>query len=210
MLQHSKGSWTAQWYGQQSHVRNKQKMCAADRQVWARDLERKKKPPTLNALMSWMTVEIKSRMRATAPIRVSGSNRKQINHLQGNQNKDDQAWYKCCLCKNSKDWPDQCPTFAALSVDDRIAFAKANHLWFSCLKRAGRGHTMGSCRCKQQCTQPENGTRCSQHHHPQLHKSNTVKISAATLGNMKKAIFPVLGSANGLFKYGNVLLDSGA
>ena len=191
-----------------------QKMCADDRKVWARDLEREKKPPTLNALMSWMTVEMKSRMRATAPIRVSGSNRKQINHLQGNQNRDDQAWYKCWLCKNSKHWPDQCPKFAALSVDDRIATAKANHLCFSCLKRAGRGHTMDSCRRKQQCTQQENGTRCSQHHHPQLHKSNTVKISVATSGNMKEAILPVLsvniGSANGLFKCGNVLLESGA
>ena len=63
-----------------------QKMCADDRKVWARDLEREKKPPTLNALMCWMTVEMKS-----ASIRVSGSNRKQINHLQGNQNKDVQA-----------------------------------------------------------------------------------------------------------------------
>ena len=115
-----------------------QKMCADDRKVWARDLERKKKPPTLNTLMSRMTVEMKSRMRATAPIRVSGSNRKHINHLQGNQNKDDQAWYKCWLCKNSKHWPDQCPKFAALSVDDHIATARANHLCFSCLKRAGR------------------------------------------------------------------------
>ena len=110
-----------------------QKMCADDRKVWARDLEREKKPPTLNALMCWMTVEMKS-----ASIRVSGSNRKQINHLQGNQNKDDQAWYKCWLCKNSKHWPAQCPKFAALSVDDRIATARANHLCFSCLKRAGR------------------------------------------------------------------------
>ena len=145
-----------------------QKMCADDRKVWARDLEREKKHPTINALMSWMTVEMKSRMMFTAPIRVSGSNRKQINHLQGNQNKDDQAWYKCWLCKNSRHWPDQCPKLAALSVDDRIATARANHLCFSCLKRAGRGHTMDSCRRKQQCTQQENGTRCSQHHHPQL------------------------------------------
>ena len=105
-----------------------QKMCADDGKVWARDLEREKKPPTLSALMSWMTVEVKSRMQATAPIRASRSNRKQINHLQGNQNKDDQAWYKCWLCENSKHLPDQCPKLTALSVDDRIATAKANHL----------------------------------------------------------------------------------
>ena len=35
------------------------KMCPNDRKVWARDLERKKKPVTLHALMSWMTVEMK-------------------------------------------------------------------------------------------------------------------------------------------------------
>ena len=49
-----------------------QKMCADDRKVWARDLEKEKTSATLEALMNWMNVEMKSRtwrMRATAPIR---------------------------------------------------------------------------------------------------------------------------------------------
>lgn len=189
-----------------------QKMCADDRKVWARDLEKEKKPATLHALMTWMTVEMKSRMRATAPIRITGSNRRLVNHLKGNEN--DRVWHKCWMCKNSSHWPDQCPKFAALSVDDRIATAKANHICFSCLKRAGRGHTAESCRRNQQCPKHENGMRCSQHHHQLLHKSNTVKISVASVANTKEAILPVLsvniGSTDGLFKCGNVLLDSGA
>eukprot|EP00795_Rhopilema_esculentum_P016607 gene16607-biopygen5783 len=37
-----------------------QKMCADDRIIWARYLEQEKKVPTLQALMLWMTVEMKS------------------------------------------------------------------------------------------------------------------------------------------------------
>lgn len=189
-----------------------QKMCSDDRKVWARDLEREKKPATLEALMNWMNVEMKSRMRATAPIRVGSSGRRHVNHFTSDDGKP--VWYKCWLCKSSSHWPDQCPKFTALSIDDRIATAKANHLCFSCLKRAGRGHTVDNCRRKQKCAKLENGIRCPQHHHQLLHKSNTVKIGVATSVNTKEAILPVLsaniGSANGLFKCGNVLLDSGA
>lgn len=57
-----------------------QKMCADDRKVWARDLEKEKKPATLEALMNWMNVEMKSRMRATAPIRVGSSGKRPVYH----------------------------------------------------------------------------------------------------------------------------------
>ena len=189
-----------------------QKMCADDRKVWARDLEKEKKPATLEALMNWMNVEMKSRMRATAPIRVGLSGKRPVYHFKSDSDKP--VWHKCWLCKTSSHWPDQCPKFISLSVDDRIATAKANHLCFSCLKRAGRGHTMDNCKRKQQCTKLENGTRCQQHHHQLLHKSNPVRISVATTASPTEAIPPVLsaniGNANGLFKCGNVLLDSGA
>ena len=73
---------------------------------------------------------------------------------------------------------------------------------------------MDNCKRKQQCTKLENGTRCPRHHHQLLHKSNPVRISVATTASPTKAILPVLsaniGSGNGLFKCGNVLLDSGA
>ena len=147
-----------------------QKMCADDRKVWARDLEKEKKPATLEALMNWMNVEMKSRMRATAPIRVGTSGKRPVNHFRYDSDKS--VWHKCWLCKTSSHWPDQCPILISLIIDERIATAKANHLCFSCLKRAGRGHTMDNCKRKQQCAKMENGTRCPQQHHQLLHKSN--------------------------------------
>ena len=48
-----------------------QKMRADDRKVWSRHLEITKQPTTLNQLVTWMTVEMKSQMRATAPLRTS-------------------------------------------------------------------------------------------------------------------------------------------
>ena len=192
-----------------------QNMCSDDRKVWARDLEREKKPATPEASMNWMNVEMKSRMRATAPIRVGFSGRRHVNHFQSDGGRvDSTVWNKCWLCKTSAHWPDQYLKFSALRIDDRIATAKVNHLCFSCLKRAGKGHTTENCRRKQQCTKLENGMRFPQHHHHLLHKSNSVKISFATTASTKEAILPVLsaniGSADGLFKCGNVLLDSGA
>ena len=57
-----------------------QKMCMDDRKVWSRDLEKSNKPATLVGLMTWMTVEMKSRMRATAPLR-TGSSSHTIHHV---------------------------------------------------------------------------------------------------------------------------------
>ena len=51
-----------------------QKMCADDCKVWSRDLEREGKITTLEGLMEWLTVEMKSRTRATAPLRTCASN----------------------------------------------------------------------------------------------------------------------------------------
>jgi len=86
------------------------------------------------------------------------------------------------------------------SIDDRIATAKANHLSFSCLKRAGKGHTADNCKRKKQCTKLENGTSCPQQHHQLMPKSNSVKIGVATKASPGETILPVLcaniGSAN--------------
>ena len=43
-----------------------QKMCSSDRKVWARHIESEKKEATLENLMTWLTVEMKSRIRAVA------------------------------------------------------------------------------------------------------------------------------------------------
>ncbi|XP_022781652.1 uncharacterized protein LOC111322749 [Stylophora pistillata] len=73
---------------------------------------------------------------------------------------------------------------------------------------------MDNCKRKQQCAKMENGTRCPQQHHQLLHKSNSVRIGVATIVSPNEPILSVLsaniGSVNGLFKCGNVLLDSGA
>ena len=47
-----------------------QKMCVDDRKVWSRELQRDGKPASLKGLIDWMSIEMKSRMRATAPIRI--------------------------------------------------------------------------------------------------------------------------------------------
>ena len=42
-----------------------QRMCNDDRKVWARHLENSRQEATLAQLITWMTTEMKSRMRAT-------------------------------------------------------------------------------------------------------------------------------------------------
>ena len=92
-------------------------MCADDQKVWSRDLERERKPATLNSLITWMTSEMKSRMRATAPVRSGLTNRRKINHLHGEIEGGNKSRNKCWLCNNSSHWPDQCQKLAAMSVE---------------------------------------------------------------------------------------------
>jgi hypothetical protein len=102
------------------------KMCASDRKVWSRDLEREKQPATLYRLMSWMTVEMKSRMRAI--VRSGTINRRHVNLVGGRVDDERKDWHKCCQ------------KLAAMNYDERVKAAKANHVCFSCLKKAGREH----------------------------------------------------------------------
>ena len=57
-----------------------QKMSMDDRKVWSRDLEKSNQLATPLGLMTWMTAEMKSRIRATAPLR-TGSNNHTIHHV---------------------------------------------------------------------------------------------------------------------------------
>ncbi|XP_046862937.1 uncharacterized protein LOC124456562 [Xenia sp. Carnegie-2017] len=163
-----------------------QKMCPDDRKVWSRDLEREK-PATLKALMNWMTIEMKSRMRATAPVR-SVLALQELKSLAGPVSK-----------------------LAAMSVDERIKVAKDNHVCFSCLKKAGRDHRQANCNRRKQCTKYENGVQCTSSHHPLLHKTGA---TIASVTGLNDSILPVISAnicgSNGLYKRGNVLLDSGA
>ena len=105
-----------------------------DRMVWLRDLARDGKSATLNVLMEWMLVEMKSRMRATAPVR--STSQRHVNHLKAEGEMETrQNNHKCWLCKNPTHWPDQWPKFAALGNDERLKMAKENHVRFSCVRR---------------------------------------------------------------------------
>ena len=127
---------------------------------------------------------------------------------------DNPPRHKCWMCKTFAHWPNQCPTFAALSIEDRIKCAKANQVCFSFLKRAGREHRMNNCSRSRRCTKMENGIQCPHNHHHQLYRGSSVQISVAMAANSAEAVLPVLsaniGNANGIFKRGNAHLDSGS
>ena len=137
---------------------------------------------------------MKSRMRATAPLR-TGSSTRSVNHfLKDDGSKGNATWHKCWMCRNSAHWPDQCQKFAALSVDERLKMAKENHVCFGCLKRAGREHRMENCTRRQRCTKQENGKQCEHYHHPLLHKSNAIRLGVAAVAAGKGALLPVMSA----------------
>ncbi|XP_046856139.1 uncharacterized protein LOC124449243 [Xenia sp. Carnegie-2017] len=171
-----------------------QKMCTDDRKVWSSNLEKEQKLATLKALMNWMTIEMKLRVRATAPVRSGTSfTRRKVNHVNGTVTEESKNRFKCWLCKNSNHWPDQCQKLAAMSVDERIKVAKDNHVCFSCLKKAV-GITI-----KQIAAGESNAPSMKMEFsaHPVTIRWCTM-ISANICGS------------NGLNKRGNVLLNSGA
>ena len=191
-----------------------QKMCVDDRKVWSRELQRDGKPASLKGLIDRMLIEMKSRMRATAPIRTSG-NTCSINHLsKTDDRKNDGARHKCWFCKNSSHWPDQCEKIASLKPDNRLDVAKENHVCFSCLKRAGRDHKMSNCNRRRRCSVIENDKQCSFFHHPLLHESSKAKVGVALTRENQEALLPIISAsicgAKKLYKCGNVLFDSGA
>ena len=75
-----------------------QKMCSGDRKVWTRHIESEKKEATLEHLMTWLTVETKSRIRAVAPIRsnFAGANKSNVSHFAVAENKKG-SFFKCSL-----------------------------------------------------------------------------------------------------------------
>ena len=151
-----------------------QKMCSDDRKVWSRFLETTKCHATLEALMSWMTSEMKSRMRATAPLRSTkqSATHPYVNQISAIEEKRP-ANHKCWLCKMSTHWTDQCPKFRSMSPSDRLKAVKENHGCFSCLKRAGRDHNASNCSRRRQCSESFQGNQCKYFHHPLLHFADT-------------------------------------
>ena len=194
-----------------------QRMCTDDRKVWARHLENSAKEATLAQLIAWMNTEMKSRMRATAPLRSTGQpTRHPVGHF-GSDLKSPQTGLpqKCWLCHNSSHWTDQCQKFPALSPEMRIKAVKENHACFSCLKRAGRDHRSVNCSRRRQCPEKTNGSQCPYYHHPLLHGTIQPTVTTVTyVTNNQKALLPIvqvdiIGSGS-LHQRANALLDSGA
>ena len=192
-----------------------QKMCCDDLKVWSRFLETKKCHATLEALMSWITSEMKSRMRATAPLR--NSKHLKVNQISTFEEKGT-VNYKCWLCKTSTHCTDHCQKFTSVSTSDRFKAVKLNHGCFSCLKRAGRDHNVSNCSHRRQCSESFNGSQCKYFHHPLLHSANATNSATAltisSVAGTKQAILPIilveiLGSGSNK-RQGNLLLDSGA
>lgn len=59
-----------------------QKMLSDDRKVWSRFLQSTKGGAPLEILISWMTSDMKSRMRATAPLRNGYQPLENVGHLR--------------------------------------------------------------------------------------------------------------------------------
>jgi hypothetical protein len=188
-----------------------QKLHVNDRKIWSRYLETSRKDATLENLITWMTTEMKTRMRAIAPLR-SMQSRHPVGSFNANVSGNNP---KCWVCKSFNHFVDQCRTFAAMNAKERFQAVKDNHACYSCLKRAGRDHKSANCSRRRQCPEKVNGNQCKYFHHQLLHEASS--NPAATIGAFtaeKAAMLPivqanVLGS-NGLRKRGNVLLDSGA
>ena len=105
----------------------------------------------------------------------------------------------------------------SMSPSHRLKAVKENHGCFSCLKRAGRNHSVSNCSRRRQCSETFNGSQCKYFHHPLLHPANAMSpataLTISLVTTSKQPILPIvsveiLGSEN--VKQGNLLLDSGA
>ena len=188
-----------------------QKMSSDDRKVWARDLEREQKEATLENIMKWMTTEMKSRMRASAPLRNQGRTRWNVNHV----GHEEHERHKCWLCKTSTHWVDQCSKLEGMSPENRMKLIRENRACFSCLKKTSKNHKAATCSRRRQCTGKVNGQQCKSYHHPLLHDSSPPsQVEVASVDNGKESMLPVIQAEvlgqEGKRRKANILLDSGA
>ncbi|XP_077864774.1 uncharacterized protein LOC144350466 [Saccoglossus kowalevskii] len=191
------------------------KLTADDRKVWARKLQHNGEEASLEKLLSFLTDEMKTRMRATAPVRSSQSQGKvNLSQQQSSDSNDNStrqksvSWKKCWGCESNDHWPDQCTKIRAITVDERLKMARENHVCFSCLKRAGKNHTMRTCNRRKRCS-IEN---CQFFHHSLLHPvTGGSVVSVASKKN--DVALPIITARIGTREndvIGNIMLDSGA
>ena len=181
--------------------------------------EQRKGAATLAQLIAWKNTEMKSRMRATAPLRSTGQPTwHPVDHIGSDLNAPKVGLpHKCWICKNSSHWTDQCQKFASLSLENRIKVVKENHACFSRLKRAEREHRSANCSRRRQCPEKSNGSPCPYHHHPLSHGAiqSTVANVTSVINNQKELLIlpnvqmDIVGSGR-LLQRANALLDSGA
>ncbi|XP_033115373.1 uncharacterized protein LOC117115613 [Anneissia japonica] len=190
------------------------KLTVEDRKVYSRILQQKGEEASLVGLLSFLEVEMKTRIRATASVR-SSSTQSHAKVNIGNQrfspatnNQRSSSWKRCWGCDSIDHWPDQCTVIQGMNVTARTKKAKDVHACFSCLKKAGKDHNMRSCNRRRKCGRDN----CPQYHHILLHPSNNGNVAnvASEANNVTLPIIKVgLGSTDKNIA-GNVMLDSGA
>ena len=130
-----------------------QKLHVNDRKIWSRYLETSQKEATnliaWENLIAWMTTEMKTRMRAIAPLR-SMQSRHPVGSFNANVPGSN---FKCWVCKSSNHFVDQCRKFSSMNATERLQAVKDNHACYRCLKRAGRDHKSSNCSRRRQCPQ---------------------------------------------------------
>ena len=188
-----------------------QKMCNDDRKVRARHLEKEKVEPKLMDLIEWMTAEMKSRMRAMAPLRNVG--KLGVNHLAGEESNKTKP-HKCWICKSYDHWVDQCHKFTSMTPNERVKIIRDSHACYSCLKKAGRDHRASNCSRRRPCTEMTNNAPCNKNHHPLLHTGTNLIGMLSSVLKTKEALLPVVAACvvgrNGKREEANILMDSGA
>ena len=130
------------------------------------------------------------------------------------QDRPQERFQKCWICKSNDHWPDQCKKFLDMKVEDRYELTKDNHACFSCLKIAGRNHRLSNCTRKRVCGESIGDVPCDRFHHKLLHlKKNVGNVSHLSLKCSDEPLLCVL-QVEVITKEGNqmanVMLDSGS
>ena len=185
-----------------------QKLNMEDRKVWFRQLEGNE--ATLKGLLVWMEQEMKTRMRASAPIRSGNRGLVCTNTISSSERSFPS--FKCWLCQSSNHWVDNCFKIKDMAPSKRLEVMKENKACFSCLKKSAKGHNMSTCSRRKPCTISVNGEKCKYYHHPLLHQNSA--FTGVAVACSQTNLLPVL-SADILGKgdrkrVGKILFDSGA
>ena len=116
-------------------------------------------------------------------------------------------WKRCWACETDDHWPDQCPALLQLTPDERMRKVKEKRVCFSCLKRAGKGHSMNTCRRRRKCM------HCDSFHHPLLHVVAVATTGQIMTVNMNSSfeeadvVMPML-TAKVSYRESNVMFDT--